>query len=180
CNKDSQNLFAEALAKRLAHEATGRPGSWTDASQVIENAIQQRVGSDDRDLVVADGSGMSRRNQVSAQLLVDLLASMARDKEVGPMFLESLSVSGRDGTLRRRFGEALEGRVIGKTGYIREVSTFSGVILDDRGRPAIAFSLLFNDIRHPVSVHKIKRLQDRVVEALAARVNPPVAAAAAR
>jgi D-alanyl-D-alanine carboxypeptidase/D-alanyl-D-alanine-endopeptidase (penicillin-binding protein 4) len=116
---------------------------------------------------------MSRRNLVSARLLVDLMRSMYSDKEYGRHYRESLSVAGQDGTLKRRFNRDMKGQVYGKSGYINKVSTLSGYIVypasqndGDRSERVVAFSLLFNNFTPPVYLHMIKHVQDQIVRIL--------------
>jgi len=166
-NKDSQNLFAEALAKRVAHEVTGRPGRWSDAARIVPRRLARRLGSVEG-LEFADGSGMSRGNRLTAGIITRLLAAMHRDERLGALFRDSLSIAGEDGTLAGRYGGELTGRIYGKTGYIRGVSTLSGYLYTGRKPPegpAIAFSFLFNGFSG--SPGPVRALQDRLVEALA-------------
>jgi D-alanyl-D-alanine carboxypeptidase/D-alanyl-D-alanine-endopeptidase (penicillin-binding protein 4) len=130
-NQDSVNLYAEALLKRMGRELTGSPGSFASGGaavrQVIGDAVQPhgvRVGP----LTVADGSGLSRDNRVTARLLATLLVAMHQDDELGPTFRESLAQAGQTGTLRRRLRD-IDGTVLGKSGYIRSVSALSGYLL---------------------------------------------------
>jgi len=129
CNKDSQNLFAEALIKRLGHEQTGAPGSWKNGAAAVRIFLRDRLGARAAAIQVADGSGMSRNNAVTARLLIDLLADMHQRHPDFTVFRESLSVAGEDGTLRRRLDpEDLDATVIGKSGYLNGVSSLSGYV----------------------------------------------------
>tara|TARA_Y100001933_G_scaffold263114_1_gene323346 strand:+ start:3232 stop:4710 length:1479 start_codon:yes stop_codon:yes gene_type:complete len=167
CNKDSQNLFAEALFKRSGREMTGVPGSWETGRAAMRIFLRGRLGSAAATVEIDDGSGMSRNNKVSPKAIVDLLVSMYNDSRLGPTYLRSLSVSGKDGSLEKRFGE-LTSTVLGKTGYIRSVSALSGFMVYPRpdhpqGPRIIAFSFLFNDFKAPVYVYQVKALQDKLV-----------------
>jgi len=93
-------------------------------------------------LVVRDGSGLSARNRVWPAVMTRVLAEMTR-RPGWEVFLASLPVAGIDGTLKRRMLDPpVRGRVAAKTGYIAQASCLSGYVLDGRGRPAIAFSIL--------------------------------------
>lgn len=176
CNKDSQNLFAEALLKRIGRHYTGSPGSWNNGAAAVRAFLRQTIGPRGASVIVADGSGLSRKNRVSARVLVDVLQTLHIDRSLGPLLRESLSVSGVDGTLRKRFSQRLTGRVHAKSGYIKGVSCLSGYLVvpgdpsvesvgaDGQARRTIAFSFLFNDIKPPVYAHKIKKLQDDMLE----------------
>jgi D-alanyl-D-alanine carboxypeptidase len=73
--------------------------------------------------------------------------------------MASLAVGGRDGTLRRRFGEDEHvGRVRGKTGSVNGVYCLSGIILGGDGQRYV-FSFFVNGYRR--SSHTVRRLQDR-------------------
>lgn len=167
CNKDSQNLFAESLFKRMGREMTGVPGSWETGRAAMRIFLRSRLGSAAANVQIDDGSGMSRNNRVSPKSIVDLLVSMFHDPWLGPTYLHSLSVSGKDGSLKKRF-KHLTSTVLGKTGYIRAVSTLSGfVVYPDKNSPdgprIVAFSFMFNDFKAPVYVYQIKALQNKLV-----------------
>ncbi len=170
CNKDSQNLFAEALFKRAGREMTGVPGSWETGRAAMRIFLRSRLGSAAASVEIDDGSGMSRNNKVSPKAIVDLLVSMYRDPRLGSTYLRSLSVGGKDGSLRKRFKD-LDVTVLGKTGYIRSVSTLSGFAVLPRpdhpeGPRVFAFSFMFNNFKAPVYVYQVKALQDKLVELL--------------
>lgn len=170
CNKDSQNLFAEALFKRTGREMTGVPGSWETGRAAMRIFLRSRLGSAAANVEIDDGSGMSRNNKVSPKSIVDLLVSMYHDPRLGQTYLRSLSIGGKDGSLEKRF-DHLTSTVLGKTGYIRAVSALSGFVVYPRkdnpdGPRIIAFSFMFNDFKAPVYVYQIKALQNKLVELL--------------
>ena len=78
------------------------------------------------------------------------------------MILESLPFSGIDGGLRKRMkSPPYRGRAAAKTGYVDGVSCLSGYVLDGESRPAIAFSVLVNNV--PLGkARRAKRLQDEL------------------
>ena len=170
CNSESKNLCAEALIKRLGRRFTGAPGSWNNGASAVRHFLQQRLGTTAAMVAIADGSGLSRENRVTARIMVQMLRSMHEDPQIGLDFRESLSISGLRGTLKNRFGAPFKNRVLGKTGYIDGVSTLSGYMFltsdsDDGNDPkrTIAFSLLFNNIKHPVRIRDVKDVQDRII-----------------
>ena len=184
CNTDSQNMFAEALLKRLGVEATGRPGSYRDGRAAVRAWVSAELGADHAaGLRLADGSGLSRNNRVTARLLTDLLVHMQRDPELAETYRESLAVSGESGTLDRRFRTSpLRGKVLAKSGYINGVSALSGYLVlpaesGDEER-VIAFSLIFNGFKPPLSNARMKAVQQRMLEAVAESVERAEADAA--
>ena len=128
CNKDSQNLYAEALIKRMGREVTGASGSWHSGAAAIRMFLHQILGARAAMVNVADGSGMSRDNQITAQVLIDLLETLHNDDARGPTFMDSLAIAGVDGTLHRRMSD-LKGRVFAKSGYLNGVTSLSGCIV---------------------------------------------------
>ncbi|MEL7238284.1 MAG: D-alanyl-D-alanine carboxypeptidase/D-alanyl-D-alanine-endopeptidase [Planctomycetota bacterium] len=165
-NKDSINLYAEALSKRLANHITGKPGSWDDAERLIKEYADAN-GANVEGVVLDDGSGMSRLNRVSAGLLVDVLAAQYNGDDF-ETYKAGLSEAGVDGTLERRFRtrdrDDLHGRVFGKTGYINGVSTMSGYLHAVDGN-WYAFSVLVNECRSD-RIWQAKLLQEEVVLAV--------------
>lgn len=150
-NRDSMNLYAEALLKRSGYELTGSPGTFENGAAAVRRFLAGIL--EDPALAasvrVADGSGMSRDNRVTARALGELLAAMQRH-DAFPAYLASLGRPGDGGTLDRRFQNAdLAGEVYAKSGYINSVSSLSGYLVYPPtragGRPrTIAFSILCN------------------------------------
>ncbi|MCC6683235.1 MAG: D-alanyl-D-alanine carboxypeptidase/D-alanyl-D-alanine-endopeptidase [Phycisphaeraceae bacterium] len=192
-NQDSQNMFAESLFKRVGCARTGESGSWSNGAAAMRQELHLMLGTAAAALTIADGSGLSRDNRVTAGLLVKLLYVMDRDPRLGPMYRQSLAEGGENGTLERRF-QTFPGQVFGKSGYINGVCTLSGYMLvppgdiqddadedtdadselspSDQPQPTpndrrFAFSILFNDYRSPVSASALRRLQQRMLEVVA-------------
>ena len=81
------------------------------------------------------------------------------------MLTDSLARAGIDGTLSKRMTTApCKGRIIAKTGYINGVSCLSGYVLDKTGKPAMAFSIMANDM--PGRVAPAKALQESICQML--------------
>ncbi len=143
-NKYSNNFIAEQLTKKLGADVYGPPGTWTKGARAIE-AFLRSIGIDDRQGVIADGSGLSRRNKISPQTLVSVLRRASRSFDSGPEFLASLPLGGLDGTLEDRMEDGAI-LVRGKTGHLRRVSSLSGVVPAPDGR-WLAFAILVNGAR---------------------------------
>jgi len=142
-NKDSLGLAAEALFKRLGAQSDpeGNQGTWEGGNKVI-SAYLTGLGLDEGEFVIADGSGLSRENRLSANALTSVLAHLS----AGPnweFYKNSLAVGGLDGTIEGHFWEKkYRGRVLAKSGYIQAVRALSGVVCTDSGD--YIFSLLAN------------------------------------
>lgn len=168
CNTDSQNLYAESLCKMLGHDVEDDPGSWANGTRAVRMVVRERIGPEHAmAFQPADGSGLSRKNRVTAEMTTAWLSSLSQDPELGPIYLESLAEVGSTGTVRTRGAGLPNGvRVDCKTGYINGVSCLSGVVTGPDGRQ-YAFSVLCNEIPGSVPIRSAKKLQDQVVRLLA-------------
>ena len=169
---NSQNMFAEALMKRLGYEwarscggdpadGTGRAvGSWPTGRQAL-NGFLTRTGCDPAMMVISDASGLSRANRVSAADFVRVLRYMYAHPR-RELFVSSLAGNRTGGTLRKRM-QNLAGDVCAKTGYMRGIRTLSGYVVTRDGR-WYAFSVLFNGFKGSSAPYN--KLHDRVCEVL--------------
>jgi len=168
-NKPSDNLAAELLLRHLPHsnELPGRRPMGTDREglQVVSAQIAT-LGLDPKGYRLADGSGVSHYNLISADLLVRLLRFMSSRGGAGfQLFRTSLPIAGEDGTLQGRMrGTAAEGRVRAKTGTISGVSCLAGYIETETGRQ-LAFAILVQNFVG--SSLRWRRLQDSLCASLA-------------
>lgn len=165
-NTDSQNLYAEALIKRIGREVTHEPGSWGSGAAVIRMLIADDLGPEYANrTTIKDGSGMSRDDRVAPDTLTAWLSDMYERPEIGPAMLESMAQPGA-GTLRRRFtGEQIGNHVYAKSGTLDGVRCLSGYVVSDGGR-AVAFSVLVNGITHGQQVRDALQLHEDVVMAI--------------
>ena len=138
CNKNSQNLYAEALFKRMGRHLTGSPGSFENGAAAARIFLQKTVGTAAASVRTADGSGLSRQNFVTTRVMVDVLAAMHKNAKLKQVYRQSLSIAGVDGTLYKRMkdisgidtaNKQYKARVYAKTGYINGVSALSGYLV---------------------------------------------------
>ena len=168
CNRDSDNLYAESLVKRIGHAMTAEPGSWTNGTAIIRHIVHQRLADPElmSGLVIIDGSGLSASNKVPARTMTAWLDSVANDETFGRDFVESLAVGGSSGTLTKRMPTSqLRGAIVqAKTGYINQVSCLSGYVSMPDGRRR-SFAIFVNGFRE--GPQAAKALQDKIVAAVA-------------
>lgn len=171
-NEESDNLYAEQILRTLAvHAAPDTlnlpPGS-AELGQRVVLETAARAGIDTARVQLADGSGLSRHNLVSAQATVQLLQYMWThpDPAVRDAFVASLPVGGRSGTIEYRFrGNApASGNVQAKTGTLSNVVALAGYVRTANGTP-LAFAIMSN--HHTGKSSAIRRAQDVIVNALA-------------
>jgi D-alanyl-D-alanine carboxypeptidase/D-alanyl-D-alanine-endopeptidase (penicillin-binding protein 4) len=144
--KVSQNLYGEVLLRVLAaHERDGTsPADVRAALQETLGALGVPTGA----VQGLDGSGLSRRDFVTASAIVTLLRQMAepphRDR-----FIATLPIAATDGTLTNRFkGNACAGRLLAKTGTLSHARALSGYITSASGTPYV-FSVIANNFLSP-------------------------------
>lgn len=134
CNQDSLSLAAEALVKTISAENTqGRiNGEWPHGRKLIERCLLG-LGVEASEFTLDDGGGLSRENRLSPHTLVTVLRSIYKSPHWA--FYEStLASGGEEGTLKKYFKEEeYKGNIVGKTGYIAGVRTFSGICHSPRG-----------------------------------------------
>lgn len=141
CNKDSLGLAAESLVKTISAENTqGRiNGEWPHGLTLVSRYLQS-LGIPGEQFHLDDGCGLSRKNRLTPTVLVTVLKDIY-NSDSRDMYLTSLAVGGSDGTISRYFRQApYQGSILGKTGYIDGVRSFSGICRTPRGD--ILFSIL--------------------------------------
>ena len=155
-NKVSHNLYADALLRLLGKKIKGE-GSFKAGAKVVKETMQD-WGIDTFGFCMQDGSGLSRRNFITPQVMMGLLNHMYESKH-HEIFMASLPVSGEDGTLENRFYRTeCKGRIHAKTGYINKVRALSGYAEAKDGKPYV-FSIVCNN--YLTSTSYINRLQDK-------------------
>jgi D-alanyl-D-alanine carboxypeptidase/D-alanyl-D-alanine-endopeptidase (penicillin-binding protein 4) len=155
-------MMAEALCKRLGHDATGQPGSWENGTAAVMK-YARGCGVAAESISMDDGSGLSAKNRISAKAFTTVLAHVAASAD-GEQFVASLAEPGEDGTLKKRFvGMAVAKGIHAKTGHISGVSTLSGYIdvKTATGSRRFVFSILCNKY-----VGNVNPLQDQMCEAI--------------
>ncbi|MCQ0001518.1 D-alanyl-D-alanine carboxypeptidase/D-alanyl-D-alanine endopeptidase [Streptomyces sudanensis] len=145
----SDNDLAEALARATAR-ATGHPAGFDGAGRAVRERLR-RLGVPLDGAVLRDGSGLDRRNRVSARLLTALLARAADPArpELRPV-LTGLPVGGFNGTLEGRYadGSPAAGLVRAKTGTLTGVNALAGTAVTRDGR-LLAFAFLASNTPSP-------------------------------
>ncbi len=140
-NVPSNNFFAEMLLKGIGARFGGA-GSTAAGAAVVESFARDRGAT----LHAVDGSGLTRSNAASPAAVVRFLRAVY-DEEIGDDFVQSLALSGQEGTVADRMhGTAAYGRCRTKTGTLTGVSNLSGYCFNRSGRLAI-FSILMGSVR---------------------------------
>ncbi|MFG2562379.1 D-alanyl-D-alanine carboxypeptidase/D-alanyl-D-alanine-endopeptidase [Streptomyces sp. NPDC048496] len=146
---NSDNDIAEALARQTAL-AAGEPADFDGGRRAVTARLKKLhlplAGAN-----FADGSGLNRKDKVTAGLLAGLLARAAEPgrPELRPV-LTGLPVAGFTGTLSHRYTSASRGTglIRAKTGTLTGVNTLAGTVVDARGR-LLAFAFLASGTTSP-------------------------------
>lgn len=137
-NKFSNNVMARQLLLTLGNGKT-------DAGTQAINAWLAEKSLRFAELVVDNGSGLSRRERISAEHLGELLLAAWRSPMMAE-FVSSLPIAGIDGTMKKRLverGVASHAHI--KTGSLRGVKAIAGYVHDRKGRNVAVVFL----INHP-------------------------------
>ncbi len=163
--EDSSNFDAEQCLRVLGHHAQN-DGSLAGGMAAMHSQLQHLVGALPPDVVLLDGSGLSKQNRLTPGLLVMALMK-SHTGPAGSVMRACLPVAGQSGTLSERFlGTDLVGRVRAKTGWIRGASSLSGFVEQPGGRVR-HFSILMNYDPKKDGLNKdLKRLQEDIVLAI--------------
>jgi D-alanyl-D-alanine carboxypeptidase/D-alanyl-D-alanine-endopeptidase (penicillin-binding protein 4) len=155
--KNSLNLDAE-LMLLLAGSATAGPALATESRGLQAlRAFLLSAGLKPDEVLLEEGSGLSRADLATPDAIVDLLAFMARGPYAAA-FMDSLPVAGVDGTLRDRMRETkAQGRLRAKTGTMRNNGSLSGYVTAASG-DHLAFSLMINNY-HPAPEAPLPRVE---------------------
>jgi serine-type D-Ala-D-Ala carboxypeptidase/endopeptidase (penicillin-binding protein 4) len=173
--KVSQNLFGETLLTTLGLQAGVEPcpsmhvaitcrGRAVESGRKVYEQVLGSWGIPASAFIVSDGSGLSRYDFLTADLLTMILRRMARDPRHAASFEATLPIMGRDGTLGRRMrGTKAEGAVRAKTGSIANVRALSGYLATADGE-RVVFSIIANNFKAPSAV--VDAVADQAVERL--------------
>jgi D-alanyl-D-alanine carboxypeptidase/D-alanyl-D-alanine-endopeptidase (penicillin-binding protein 4) len=132
-NKHSNNVMARQLLYTLSAEVTGQPGTENGGRQVIADWLTKN-GLESCRLAIENGAGLSRNTRITAADMGSLLRYAWRQPYM-PEYLASMSISGLDGTLSRRFrGSDLTGKAHLKTGSMDHVTAIAGYLQSRSGR----------------------------------------------
>lgn len=159
CMKRSQNMYAETMPRVLSWHETGL-GSIEGGRKIIDS-VYTEFGVEPGSWAYVDGSGLTRYDYISPEILVKILEGMYKSDQKN-IWVSSLPISGIDGTLRRRMiGTAAEKKVFAKTGTISNTRGLSGYTTTASGEN-IVFSFLVNG--HLLSSKDTDQITDSVLE----------------
>ena len=161
--RDSNNLYAESMLKTLGWKYR-QTGSFQEGVNVMRALLSKKLDIDFSVSDLFDGSGVSRYDEVTPELLARLLYVMYHDDGLYETFYKAFPDAGHNGTLQRRMrGFDLKENVKAKTGSMKHVSTLSGY-MTTRSKRHLGFVILINGIVGPLA--PARDLQNRMCQFL--------------
>ncbi|TDW76004.1 D-alanyl-D-alanine carboxypeptidase/D-alanyl-D-alanine endopeptidase [Kribbella pratensis] len=145
--KLSNNMHAETLVKAMG-AVVEADGSWPAGLDVVTNYAKS-VGVDTSRIRLSDGSGLSRKVNVTGDAITDILIA-ARKEPWFQQWYDALPIAGNPdrfvgGTLRSRMQNTpAANNLHGKTGSLTGVTALSGYVSNKDGRKLV-FSMISNN-----------------------------------
>lgn len=156
--KESDNLYAESMFYQIGAASGSQPATAHSARNVM-NRLIEKVGLDPKRYNIADGSGLSLYNYVTAELEVRLLRYAFKNNNIYLHLHPSLPQAGTDGTLRKRMTSPFtQGNVYAKTGTLSGISSLAGYCTAANGH-RLAFAIINQGLLHG---RNGRSFQDRV------------------
>ena len=163
----SDNLISERLA-RLSAKAAGYGMDDKGVDKVFRDLLPN-LEIDATKLVVADASGLSRKNKITAKLMGELLYKLRKDEKYALMYA-GLPVGGVSGTLRTRFlttAPGAVGLVRAKTGTLNGTATLAGYV-QSTDREYVFVTLADEIAKGNSALNRARAAIDRVLGRIAA------------
>ncbi len=163
----SDNLLADRLAGIAARAAGYSPN--IKGIETIFRTLLAQFEIDDSKLVVADASGLSKKNKITAKLMGELLYKIRKD-ETYALLYESLPIGGVSGTLQSRFtttAPSAVGLVRAKTGTLNGTATLAGYV-QSTDREYVFVTLADDIAKGNAALNKARAAIDRVLGRIAA------------
>jgi D-alanyl-D-alanine carboxypeptidase/D-alanyl-D-alanine-endopeptidase (penicillin-binding protein 4) len=158
-NKKSNNVMAQQLFLSIGAKQAGNGDTTDKAYQGIQQWFKSR-GLDFPELVMENGSGLSRRGQISARHIAELLMD-AYNHPQHDAFINSLPIMGVDGTLKKRMkGSHVAGHAHLKTGTLNNAKALAGYVTADDGETYV-IAILHND---PAVKYKARPIHDQLID----------------
>lgn len=132
-NKLSNNLMARQLFLTLAITAYPPPATTAHAAAAVERWLAKRKLKFP-ELVLINGSGLSRHERIAAQSMARLLIA-ADTSPVRNEYISSMAVAATDGTVGKRFqNDEVADQAFLKTGTLEGVRAIAGYVFGPTGR----------------------------------------------
>lgn len=160
---ESNNLCAEALCYHIGALFGKKPVRQKYGPEIITSFIEYSLDINSN-FNIADGSGLSLYNYLSAEIILQILRRVHSNSEVYEIIRSSLPIMGVSGTMKERgtAESAAQGRIHAKTGSVKGIATLAGYA-DAYNGHTLAFVIMN---QNTLSIKNVRKWQDKVCEAL--------------
>ena len=154
---DSKNMTSELLLKYMGI-TDSTIGNWEGGIRKVKTYLQDEVKIDTSALRIADGSGLSRYNLLSANQIVKLLVHI-HGEDNRDVYVNTLpKANEKNSRLEGRLLQAQD-KIFAKTGSLSGVSCLSGYAFS-QNHGTMAFSILINGFVGSIKPHR--KFQDEL------------------
>ena len=142
-NKFSNNFIAEQIMRALVYKVSGSANNDEELQNIVNKYLKE-TGVDSKSFEVVNASGFSKMNKTKPSDFVKFLSNVYGDFQISPEFVNSLPISGVDGTIRRSLGaSSIKGKIRAKTGTLSGVRSIAGYVAGKRN--VYSFIIVVND-----------------------------------
>ncbi|MDY0195180.1 MAG: D-alanyl-D-alanine carboxypeptidase/D-alanyl-D-alanine-endopeptidase [Sulfurovaceae bacterium] len=156
--KESNNLFARQIFLTLGANSSNATGTLVKSRKAMTD-ILSRHGVHHASMIKADnGSGLSRSARATSAAFESLLDNAY--SKYNSKWMETLSIAGIDGTIKRRFPSSLHHRVWMKTGTVKGVKNIAGYV---RSKSGTVYTVVIL-INSPKARYRGAKLANEIIE----------------
>ena len=166
-NKYSNNFMADMLLINLADK--NAQNKVTSGAEELTKLATSYAG--DKNIKLYNGSGLSPENRISVNAINKLLKNSANDLINAPAFQSSLAVSGKAGSLKRRFIKKefknIKNNIRAKTGTLTKPVSVSAIAgyLKHPAYGLLSFAIIQNGMpnRPQPNIVELRHLQEKII-----------------
>lgn len=165
---DSDNLMMDRLILEVARHLDPTMQQDQDLGQMIGKWAESRLKLDLSKVIIGDGAGLGRYNQVTPAQLAGLLRSIYQDPAFYALYYQTFPEPGDEGTVGQRLSD-LKGRVVLKNGTHRSTTALAGYVATKEGN-VLAYAIMVNgffDEGKAVYKKPFRQMEDQIVQRLA-------------
>ncbi len=158
-SKESNNLYARHLLLLLGAKRYGAPATVQKGRDTVKHILDSNGALGKGSLKIDNGSGLSRTAKMNAKQLAQMYDDAY--ERYGSRWMETLSIAGVDGTIKRRFrNSVVNKRAWMKTGTLRRVKNIGGYVKNRAGK----FYTVVIIINSSKAKYRGAKLQDEIIQ----------------
>ncbi len=157
-NKESNNLFARQIFLTLGAHSSNSKGTLAKSRKAMTDILNKHGVHHAYTIKADNGSGLSRNARVTSMAFESLLDNAYSKYNL--KWMETLSIAGVDGTIKRRFPSSLYRRVWMKTGTVKGVKNIAGYV---RSRSGTVYTVVIL-VNSPKAKYGGAKLANEIIE----------------